>query len=125
MRIPLMFLICQLGRFLKEAFSDPLLGEMLLCPTSYYGSAQENDIDFATFTMLFDAIFKQGLARPSSGIRAFLDPLVQKLDEFGVKRLMNNGVKKIKSDKNQATAIVMDDEIGLHSRSNYLNLWTS
>lgn len=95
---------------LKEAFSDPLLGEMLLCPTSYYGSAQENDIDFATFTMLFDAIFKQGLARPSSGIRAFLDPLVQKLDEFGVKRLMNNGVKKIKSDKNQATEIIMDNE---------------
>jgi phytoene dehydrogenase-like protein len=59
---------------LKETFSDPLLGEMLLCPTCYYGSAQENDIDFATFVMLFDAIFKQGLARPSMGIRAILNP---------------------------------------------------
>ena len=95
---------------LKEAFAEPLLGEMLLCPTSYYGSAQENDIDFATFTMLFDAIFKQGLARPSHGIRAILDPLVQKLDEMGVKRLMNNAVKKIKTYNGQATEIVMDNE---------------
>lgn len=95
---------------LKEAFSDPLLGEMLLCPTSYYGSAQENDIDFATFTMLFDAIFKQGLARPAYGIRAFLDPLVQKLDELGVTRIMNSGVKKINSNESYASEIITDDE---------------
>jgi phytoene dehydrogenase-like protein len=95
---------------LKDEFTEPLLGEMLLCPTSYYGSAQENDIDFATFTMLFDAIFKQGLARPSHGIRAILDPIVQKIDEAGVKRLMNNAVKKIKTNKDRATEIVMENE---------------
>ena len=39
---------------------EPLLGEMLLCPTCYYGSACPDDIDFPTFVMLFDAIFKQG-----------------------------------------------------------------
>ena len=43
---------------------------MLLCPTCYYGSARKNDIDFPTFVMLFDAIFRQGLARPELGIRA-------------------------------------------------------
>lgn len=93
---------------LKESFSDPLLGEMLLCPTSYYGSAQENDIDFATFTMLFDAIFKQGLARPKNGIRAILNPLIKKLTESGVKRLMNQGVKQIKSENEKATEIIME-----------------
>ena len=93
---------------LKETFSDPLLGEMLLCPTCYYGSAQENDIDFATFVMLFDAIFKQGLARPNQGIRALLDPLVKKTNELGVKRLMNSGVQQINSDHEQVTEIVME-----------------
>jgi phytoene dehydrogenase-like protein len=92
---------------LKESFSNPLLGEMLLCPTCYYGSAQQNDIDFATFVMLFDAIFKQGLARPNNGIRAFLDPLVKKLKQLGVTRLMNNEVKKINSQNDKATEIVM------------------
>ena len=43
---------------LKESIRDPLLSEMLLCPTCYYGSARKNDIDFPTFVMLFDAIFK-------------------------------------------------------------------
>ena len=95
---------------LKDSFSNPLIGEMLLCPTSYYGSARENDIDFATFVMLFDAIFKQGLARPNNGIRAFLDPLVQKLEEMGVKKLMNRGVNRIKSKHEQATEIILDNQ---------------
>ena len=74
---------------------DPLLGEMLLCPTCYYGSARSDDIDFPTFVMLFDAIFKQGLARPERGIRAILDPLCKKLKELGIERHMNAGVKKL------------------------------
>ena len=56
---------------------------MLLCPTCYYGSARPNDIDFPTFIMLFDAIFKQGLSRPEMGIRAFLDPMTKRLKELG------------------------------------------
>ena len=74
---------------------DPLLGEMLLCPTCYYGSARSDDIDFPTFVMLFDAIFKQGLARPERGIRAILDPLCKKLKELGIERRMNAGVQKL------------------------------
>lgn len=95
-------------KILNETFSDPLIGEMLLCPTCYYGSAQENDIDFATFTMLFDAIFKQGLSRPSNGIRAILDPITKKLKELGVKRIMNNGVKQINSINNSVTDITLE-----------------
>ena len=61
---------------LSKTEIEPMLGEMLLCPTCYYGSAQPDDIDFPTFVMLFDAIFKQGLARPERGIRAILTPSV-------------------------------------------------
>ena len=43
---------------------DPLLTEMLFCPLMYYGSAQENDMDFAQFSIMFRSIFMEGFARP-------------------------------------------------------------
>ena len=61
-------------KILSEELNDPLLAEMLLCPTCYYGSARDNDIDFPTFIMLFDAIFKQGLARPEKVFGHCLTP---------------------------------------------------
>ena len=100
---------------LKEAFHDPLLGEMLLCPTCYYGSARKNDIDFPTFVMLFDAIFRQGLARPELGIRALLDPLTEKLSELGVERRMNCGVKTIRTQSGKVSEIVLQNGESLKS----------
>ena len=93
---------------LKNSIRDPLLSEMLLCPTCYYGSARKNDIDFATFVMLFDAIFRQGLARPEMGIRAILDPLTAKLEELGVQRRMNCGVKTIRTKDKKVSEIVLE-----------------
>ena len=46
-------------KILSESKMNPLLSEMLLCPTCYYGSAQSNDIDFPTFIMLFDAWWRR------------------------------------------------------------------
>ena len=74
-------------KILSEKPGDPL-GEMLLCPTCYYGSACPNDIDFPTFIMLFDAIFKQGLSRPEWESE-LLDPMTKRLKELGVERRMN------------------------------------
>ena len=93
---------------IRDSQIDPLLGEMLLCPTCYYGSARPNDIDFPTFIMLFDAIFRQGLARPEKGIRAILDPLTAKLKELGVQRRMNCAVKSITTSGNEAQEIVLE-----------------
>ncbi len=100
---------------LKEAFHDPLLGEMLLCPTCYYGSARKNDIDFPTFVMLFDAIFRQGLARPELGIRALLDPLTEKLRDLGVERRMNCGVKTIRTQSEKVSEVVLENGESLTS----------
>jgi phytoene dehydrogenase-like protein len=94
---------------LKESIGDPLLSEMLLCPTCYYGSARKNDIDFPTFVMLFDAIFTQGLARPEQGIRAILDPLTKKLEELGVERRMNCGVEAIRTKDGKVSGIVLEN----------------
>ena len=94
---------------LADSQIDPLLAEMLLCPTCYYGSALPNDIDFATFVMLFDAIFRQGLCRPKFGIRAILDPLVKKLKELGVDRRMNCAVQSIQSTEDEVTEVVLEN----------------
>lgn len=93
---------------IAESGIDPLLGEMLLCPTCYYGSARANDIDFPTFIMLFDAIFKQGLSRPELGIRSILDPLTKKIKQMGVERRMNCAVKSIITEKNLATKVILE-----------------
>jgi phytoene dehydrogenase-like protein len=93
---------------LKDSGIDPLLAEMLLCPTCYYGSARHDDIDFPTFVMLFDAIFRQGLARPEQGIRAILDPLCKKSKELGVDRRMNTGVRKFHVHDNEITKIELE-----------------
>jgi phytoene dehydrogenase-like protein len=100
---------------LKDSIRDPLLSEMLLCPTCYYGSARKNDIDFPTFVMLFDAIFKQGLARPERGIRAILDPLTKKLEELGVERRMNCGVEEIGTKGDRVSGIVLESGESLTS----------
>ena len=93
---------------LADSSIDPLLIEMLLCPTCYYGSARPNDIDFPTFIMLFDAIFRQGLSRPELGIRAILDPITEKLKAFDVDRRMNCGVKSITTRGDRATGVILD-----------------
>src|SRR5436190_821122 len=68
---------------LTETIHNPLLVEMLLCPVMFYGGAQEHDIDWGSFSVLFRAIFLEGLARPRSGIRVVLKHLVRKFKELG------------------------------------------
>jgi hypothetical protein len=59
--------------------SYPLLVDMLLCPLMFYGSAQENDIEFGQFVIMFKGIYCEGFARPQIGIRQILDTLVNGL----------------------------------------------
>ncbi|MEE8451944.1 MAG: NAD(P)-binding protein, partial [Thermoguttaceae bacterium] len=42
---------------------DPLLVEMIFCPLLFYGGARQHDMDFGQFTIMFRAIFLEGLAR--------------------------------------------------------------
>ncbi|NUO15607.1 MAG: NAD(P)-binding protein, partial [Planctomycetaceae bacterium] len=36
---------------------DPLLTDMIFCPVMYYGSAQERDMEFGQFVIMFKALF--------------------------------------------------------------------
>lgn len=70
-------------RILNEKINDPMLIEMLFCPLMYYGSAVENDMDFAQFTIMYKSIFHEGFCRPAAGIKTLLNLLEQRFIESG------------------------------------------
>ncbi len=71
--------------FLQENLKSPLLVDMLLCPLMYYGSSIENDMDLGQFTIMFRAIFLEGMFRPKGTIKDLLDLLKEHLLSFGGK----------------------------------------
>lgn len=92
-----------------RSISDPLLEEMLFCPVMYYGSAQEHDMDFGQFAIMFKALFLEGLARPPEGVRRILRVMVDKYRAAGGERRMKCGVQRVISRNGRAVALVLDD----------------
>ncbi len=88
--------------------TDPLLEDMLFCPLMYYGSAQERDMEFGQFAIMFKALFLEGFARPLDGVRVILRVLLEKYREAGGERRMKCGVREIRAQSGQASALVLD-----------------
>ncbi len=80
---------------LTEILDDKLLAEMLLCPLMYYGSSHENDMDLNQFAIMFQALYQQGMFRPQTTIKDFLDHLISHYQSFGGKIRKNSDVAKI------------------------------
>ena len=80
---------------LGEHLRDPVLIEMLLCPTMYYGNAQEHDMDYTQFVILFKSLFCEGFARPRGGVRTIIKTLVKRFRACGGKLKMRCGVESI------------------------------
>lgn len=93
---------------LRRILGQPLLEEMLLCPVLMYGGAEEHDVDFGYFALLFRAIFLEGLARPFEGIRVLLRLLLDRYREGGGERRMKCGVRRIVAREGRAAALVLD-----------------
>ncbi|WP_404420978.1 phytoene desaturase family protein [Nibricoccus sp. IMCC34717] len=93
----------------RSEISDPLLEDMLFCPVMYYGSAQEHDMDFAQFVIMFKALFLEGFARPLGGVRVILRTLLEKYREAGGERRMRCGVKRILLDGDRAVGVELDN----------------
>lgn len=70
-------------RVLSEYISDPRLVDMILCPLSFYGSAEEHDLDFEQFVILFNSIYREGFCRPRRGVKQVLDVLMDKYEALG------------------------------------------
>ena len=92
----------------RRFINDPLLEDMLFCPVMYYGSAQEHDMEFGQFVIMFKALFLEGFARPLDGVRVILRVLLEKYRQAGGERRMKCGVQKISSEAGRAHALVLD-----------------
>ncbi|MEO6005024.1 MAG: FAD-dependent oxidoreductase [Opitutus sp.] len=88
--------------------TDPLLTDMLFCPVMYYGSAQQRDMEFGQFVIMFKALFLEGFARPLEGVRLILRVLLEKYRAAGGERRMKCGVQRIVSRAGHASALVLD-----------------
>jgi phytoene dehydrogenase-like protein len=92
----------------RRFVTDPTLEDMLLCPVLMYGGAQEHDVDFRLFALLFRAILLEGLARPFEGIRPLLRLLLDKYRTAGGERRMKCGVRRILARGGRAAALVLE-----------------
>jgi len=89
--------------------SDPLLIDMIFCPLMYYGSAQERDMEFGQFVIMFKALFLEGFARPLDGVRVIIRVLLEKYRQAGGERRMKCGVSRILAREGRAAVLVLDD----------------
>jgi phytoene dehydrogenase-like protein len=101
---------------LQTTFSNPLLAEMVICPVLFYGGAREHDLDWGSFSVLFRAIFLEGLARPCGGIRVVLKQLVRRFKELGGQLRLRAGVKRIVQHDDRAVGVELDDGEDISAR---------
>ena len=94
---------------LDERLGDPLLRDMLLLPTCFYGSALENDIEVSQFAVMWRSLFREGFARPFIGVRQVIRLLLDRCREHGVERRMKCGVAKLEVRAGRVAALQLDD----------------
>ncbi|MFW2480235.1 MAG: phytoene dehydrogenase, partial [Lentimonas sp.] len=92
----------------QRHISDPLLEDMIFCPVMYYGSAQEHDMDYGQFAIMFRSLFFEGFARPLDGVRVIIKLLQDKYRSLGGIRKMKCGIQKIHTSGGKASAIELD-----------------
>lgn len=92
----------------RRHITDPLLEDMLFCPVMYYGSAQERDMEFGQFVIMFKALFFEGFARPLDGVRVILRVLQEKYRQAGGERRMKCGVQSVICRAGRADILLLD-----------------
>jgi phytoene dehydrogenase-like protein len=93
----------------QRHISDPLLEDMLFCPVMYYGSAQEHDMDYGQFAIMFRSLFFEGFARPLDGVRVIIKLLQDQYRSLGGVRKMKCGIRKIHTSGSKASAIELEN----------------
>ncbi len=92
-----------------STISDPLLVDMIFCPMMYYGNAQEQDMDFAQFVIMFKSIFCEGFARPRNGVRHILDLLVRKYRDCGGELRTRSGVDGLRVSGGRVESLLVEN----------------
>ena len=93
----------------SSIISDPLLVDMIFCPLMFYGNAQENDMEFGQFVIMFKSIFCEGFARPQAGVRQILDVLVKKYKACGGELKMRCAVTSLKCANGKVESILLEN----------------
>ena len=93
----------------SAVISDPLLYDMIFCPVMFYGNAQENDMEFGQFVIMFKSIFCEGFARPQAGVRQILDVLVRKYKACGGELKMRCAVTSLKCANSRVESILLEN----------------
>ncbi len=93
----------------SSIISDPLLSNMIFCPLMFYGNAQENDMEFGQFVIMFKSIFCEGFARPRAGVRQILDVLVKKYKACGGELKMRCAVTNLKCANGKIESILLEN----------------
>ncbi|RKY83547.1 phytoene dehydrogenase, partial [candidate division KSB1 bacterium] len=93
----------------SSIISDPLLVDMIFCPLMFYGNAQEGDMEFGQFVIMFKSIFKEGLARPEAGVRHILDVLVKKYKSCGGELKVRCAVTGLKCTNGRVVSISLEN----------------
>jgi phytoene dehydrogenase-like protein len=95
---------------LKTIISDELLVEMLLCPLLIYGSAWEDDMDFAQFVIMFKSLYFEGFSRPEGGVRTIISLLMKKLADAGGEIRFKAAVNEILTKDGKAIGVNVGGE---------------
>jgi phytoene dehydrogenase-like protein len=102
---------------LANTITDPLLVEMLLCPTMWYGNARENDMDWGQFCIMFRALYLEGMGRPHAGIRLILKNLVRRFRALGGELKLRCGVRRIRTEGDRAVGVALENGQELAARN--------
>jgi phytoene dehydrogenase-like protein len=100
---------CSARLVVSQIIRDPLLVDMLFCPLMFYGSARENDMDFAQFSIMFRSIFMEGFARPWAGVRVILKNLVRRFKQLGGELRLRAGVERMDVEHGRVARVILDD----------------
>jgi phytoene dehydrogenase-like protein len=93
----------------SSIISDPLLSNMIFCPLMFYGNAQENDMEFGQFVIMFKSIFCEGFARPQAGARQILNVLVKKYKACGGELKTRCAVTSLKCANGKVESILLEN----------------
>jgi phytoene dehydrogenase-like protein len=93
----------------SSIISDPLLSDMIFCPLMFYGNAQENDMEFGQFVIMFKSIFCEGFARPQGGVRQILDVLVKKYKACGGELKVRCAVTSIRCANGRVESVLLEN----------------
>ena len=99
-----------------SALTDPLLIDMIFCPLMYYGNAQERDMEYGQFVIMFKSIFCEGFARPRAGVRQILDVLVRKYKDCGGELRVRCGVQSLKVSNDSVESVLLENGEALTTR---------